>query len=84
LCSLYLVLNVPPSALCILMGTVGISFYKCHFCYIYLFVSKVLICFVLCSDCTCFLIYDWPWLCHLENELNCCSVDHCWSLNMDM
>jgi hypothetical protein len=28
---------------------------------------------------TYFVIYDWPWLCHLGNEMNC-SVDLCWSL----
>jgi hypothetical protein len=30
--------------------------------------------------CTHFIIHHWPWLRDLENEIDFCSVDHCWSL----
>jgi hypothetical protein len=30
-----------------------------------------------------FLIYDWPRLRYLGNRIVCCSVDHCWFLNME-
>jgi hypothetical protein len=30
--------------------------------------------------CCRFLICDWPWLRYLGREIDCCSVDHSWSL----
>jgi hypothetical protein len=33
--------------------------------------------------CAYFPIYHWPWLCYLSKKVDCCSVDHCWSLNTE-
>jgi hypothetical protein len=30
-----------------------------------------------------FLTYDWPWLHYFGNEIDYCSVDHCWLLNTE-
>jgi hypothetical protein len=30
--------------------------------------------------CTYFLVHDWPWLCYLGNQIDCCSVAQCWSM----
>jgi hypothetical protein len=35
------------------------------------------------GHCTCFLIYNWPLLCYLGNEMDCCSVDHSWLLSTE-
>jgi hypothetical protein len=37
-----------PVSLCLLVGSLGISFDKCRFCRVYLFVTRFLICYVLC------------------------------------
>jgi hypothetical protein len=31
----------------------------------------------------CFLVYDWPWLRYLGNEMDCCAIDHYLLLNTE-
>jgi hypothetical protein len=35
------------------------------------------------KHCIYFRIYDLPRLCRLGNEMDCCSVDHCWLVNTE-
>jgi hypothetical protein len=47
---------------CILVGSLDISFDRCHFCYIYLFVDVVLLRSVLCSGFELLFLFARPWI----------------------
>jgi hypothetical protein len=48
--------------LCILVGSLGILFRRCHFCHICLFMNVVLLCFLLYSVFWMLFLYVYAWI----------------------